>query len=138
MPDASAVDHHFLQELGSDLVAQSARAAVDGDDDVVLRQAEDLGNFRIEDFRDRLHLEIVVARAERAHLAALAFLGALGDAVGPGVRHLPLFLDAFEVACVAPAAFDRPVGAAGEHGIHLDGIERDRAFAADAGRDLAE
>ena len=80
----------------------------------------------------------MIARAERAHLAALAFLGALGDAFGLGVRHLPIFFDAFEVACVAPAELDRPLGAAGEHGIHLDGIERDRALAADAGRDLAK
>ena len=94
--------------------------------------------FGIEDFRDRLHLEIVVAGAERSHLPALALLGALGNALGLGARHQASLLDPLKVARLAPAVFDRPSGATRQHGIHLDGVEGDRTLAADAGRDLVE
>ena len=52
---------------------------MDGDDDVVCGEPERPGDRRLEDFRDRLHLEIVFARAERAHLPTLPFLDAVGD-----------------------------------------------------------
>src|SRR6516165_10050287 len=72
---------------------------------------EDLGDGRIENLRDCLDLEIMVAGAERAHLAPLPFLGAVGDVLGLGARHLACLLDPFEVAPVPPATLDSPTGA---------------------------
>src|ERR1035437_469964 len=88
---------------------------MNGDDDIVACEAKSLGNFRIEEFRDSLNLEIVIARTERPHFSALAFLGALGHAPGLGARHPALFLDPLEVARLAPAALDRPMRSACEH-----------------------
>ena len=87
--DAGSVCGHyrFLQEFGPDLVTEPARAAMDGDDDVVCGEPERPGDRRLEDFRDRLHLEIVVAGAERAHLPTLPFLDAVGDVLRHGIRH---------------------------------------------------
>jgi hypothetical protein len=39
MPEALA-EHHFLQEFGTNLMAEPARTAVDGHDDVVKRKLE--------------------------------------------------------------------------------------------------
>lgn len=43
-------------------------------DYVALLQPENLGSFRIEDFRHRLHFKMVIAGAECAHLLVLVFL----------------------------------------------------------------
>jgi hypothetical protein len=103
---------HFLQEFGPDLVAKAARATVDSDDDIVRRKPEDPGNGSIENLRNRLDLEIMIAGAERTHLPALPFLGAVRNMLRPGARHHALLLDPFEVILVAPTALDRPMGAA--------------------------
>ena len=87
MPGSVCGHHRFLHEFGPDLVTEPARAAMDGDDDVVWGEPERPGDRRIEDFRDRLHLEIVVAGAERAHLPTLPFLDAVGDVLRHGIRH---------------------------------------------------
>ena len=128
--------HHLPQELGADLMAEAARPAMDGHHDLVLFEAKASCGFLVEDLGDRLDLEVVIAGAERAHLAPLAFLGAIGDVAGLRARHLPAFLDAVEIARLAPAAPDRPTGAASKHGVHFEGIEADRAFAAKTGGDL--
>ena len=49
--DAGSVcgHHRFLQEFGPDLVTEPARAAMDGDDDVVWGEPERPGDRRIED-----------------------------------------------------------------------------------------
>ena len=109
---------------------------MDGDEDIVLREPEGAGDGRVEYLGHRLDLEIVIAGAQRPHLAALAFLGMVGNEIGPGAGHPPRFLDPLEVVRRAPPAFDRPLGAAGEHGVHLARIERNRSLAAEAGRDL--
>jgi hypothetical protein len=44
-----------------DLMSQPARAAMDGDEDVLLGDAEILRHSRIEDLGHRLHLEVVIA-----------------------------------------------------------------------------
>ena len=75
-PVAAARVEHLPQRLGADLVAEAARAAVDRDDDVARAQAEGLGRLRVVDLRHLLHLEVVVAGAERADLVAHARLGA--------------------------------------------------------------
>src|SRR5665811_554213 len=100
--------HHFLQELGSDLMAEATRTAMDGDDNVVPCEPEDSGDRRVENLGDRLDLEIVIAGAERPHFPALAFPGAVRHAIGPGASHPALLLDSFVVARLAPAAPHRP------------------------------
>ena len=97
MPDASAVTTISLQEFGPDLMAEPARSTVNRDNDVIPREPEGLGDGRIEDVRDRLHLEIMVAGTERAHLPALAFLGPVGNVAGLRPCHTPFFLDPIEV-----------------------------------------
>ncbi len=108
---------------------------MDGDDDAVGDEAVGLGRRGVENLGDGLDLEIVVAGAERAHLVALALLRPVGDEIGPGAVGCAAFLDAVEIACLAPAAPDRPAGAAGEHRLHLRVVEDDGALRADAGRD---
>src|SRR6516165_8976244 len=66
---------HVAQELCADLMAEAAGAAMDGDHGFVELQSELARDILVEDLGDRLHLEIMVTRPERAHLAALAFLG---------------------------------------------------------------
>ena len=100
--------HHFLEEFGANLVAEPARAAMDGDDNVVRRKPEGLRDLGVEDFRDDLNLEIVVARAERAHLAPLSLSGAFGDVLGLRARHPAVFLNSFEVAKLRPTRARRP------------------------------
>src|SRR5271157_996663 len=111
---------------------------MDRDDHVVQRQAENLSDACVEDFHDGLYLKIMVARPQRSHLPPLPFLGALGNARGLGARHPASLLDSLEVTHLAPAQCDRPMGATGQHGVHLDEIESGRALAADAGWDLVE
>jgi hypothetical protein len=108
---------------------------VDHHHDVALVQAEHCGNLRVEDLGRLLHFEVMVSAAERAHLVALAMLRALRHAAGLGVQHLAVLLDALEVLVSAPAAPDRPLGAAAQHGIGLVLAETNRARAAEASRD---
>src|SRR5438067_183633 len=118
-------------------MAETARTAVNGDHHVVRRQVEGLRRGLIENFGDSLNFQVVVARAERAHLPALALLGPIGDAFGSRVPVYAPFLDAGEVALLAPSVLHRPTCAAGEHRVHVGLFERDRAFAADACRNFA-
>jgi hypothetical protein len=104
--------HHLFEELGADLMTESARAAMNGRDNIVLREPEDAGDDRVVDLGNRLDLEIVVARTERPHLSPLAFLGTLRDLFGARTGHAAPFFDPFEIARFTPAALDRPAGAA--------------------------
>jgi hypothetical protein len=106
---------HLAQRLGADLVAEAPRAAVDRDQGVALREPEGLGRRGVVDLRDLLHLEVVVAGAERPDLVAHARLGALGHRLRPRVRHLAALLDALQVARLAVALLDRPARAAAQH-----------------------
>ena len=109
---------------------------MDSHHDLVLLETETCRGLLIEDFGHRLHFEIVIAGAERAHLSPLALLRTLGDVAGLGARHLASFLDAVEIASFTPSALDRPAGATRKHGVHFEGIEDDRAFAAEASGNL--
>ncbi len=130
-------DRHLLEEFAADLVAEAARAAMNRHHYVVWRKPERIGRGAIENLGHDLHFEVVIARAERAHFAALPVLRALGDAVRTGAFHRPAFLDPGEVGRLPEPALDRPGGAAREHPVRLDGVERDRPFAADPRRDVA-
>src|SRR6516164_950579 len=72
---------HFAKKVGADLVTEPARPAMDADDDLATREAEAIGDGIIENCRDLLHFEIVIAGAERAHLFALALAGTVRDRV---------------------------------------------------------
>ncbi len=79
----------------------------------------------------------MIAGAQRAHLAALAFLGLGRDAIGPGAGHGAVFLGPLEVGRFAPALIDGPGRAAGQHGVHGVAIEADGAARADPGGNIA-
>ena len=82
-------------------MAEPARAAMDRDDDAAGREAERPRRVAIEDLGHFLHFEIVIAGAERAHLAPLALLGALRNARRLGALYLAAFFDPFEIARLA-------------------------------------
>ena len=72
------------QRIVADLITQAARAAVDHHADHVLFQSHHLGRFFVEHLIDNLHLQKMIARAERATLAAATLQGSLADIVGLG------------------------------------------------------
>jgi len=96
-------NRHLAQELGADLVAEAARSAMDGHHALTLRQPENPRGFGVEYFADLLNLQVVVARAQRAHLVTLALAGAFGNVLGPGLLGAAVVLDAVEVARLAIA-----------------------------------
>ena len=80
----------------------------------------------------------MVARSERAHFVGCrCFLPASDTALGLRAGDAAAFLDAFEILRLSIAARHRPTRAALEHLVHFARIERDRAGAADAGRNVA-
>src|SRR5262249_26193531 len=128
---------HLLQIVASDLMAETARAAVNGDHHVVLGEMEGLRGGFIEDIGDHLHFEVVVARAEGAHLPALALLGPFRDAFGSRIPLHALFFDAGEIALLAPSLRSSPTRAAGQHRVHVGRLEGSGALTADACRNFA-
>src|SRR5690606_4933672 len=124
-PDARGFrgDGHLTQELGADLVPEPARAAVDGDHHLALAQTECRRDLGIDDVDDLLHLEVVVARAEGAHLAALALPRPARDELRTGIARPAAFLDARDVTGLAIAARPGPAGAAGPQRGHLVVVE---------------
>src|SRR5690606_12760547 len=124
---------HLAQVLGADLMAEAARAAMDRREDRSLGKAESGRDIVVEDFGDVLDLEVVVARAERAHLVALARACALRDVLRGRAGHSAAFLDALEIRRLAVAPLDGPPRAAGEHRVHLRVVEPYPPGAADAG-----
>jgi len=129
---------HARQEIGAHLVAQAARAAMDADHDLALAQAEGRRRGGVEHGLDRLHLQIMVAGAERAHLVALAVLGLIGHGPRIGAGHAAAFLDARQILRLPVAAIHRPAGAAGQHDVQFGGVQVHRASAAKAAGDGLE
>jgi hypothetical protein len=82
-------------------------------------QFEGVRDPRVMHRSDLLDLEVVVTAAEGSHFIALARLGALGHAGGPGMLHLSALLNALEVLQDAPAALHTPPRPAGQHRFHL-------------------
>ena len=70
-------DCHFTQKLAPDLVAESARSAMDTYHHVTDGEAESLCNCGVINSGDVLHLEIMVSRAKSSHFVALASLGGI-------------------------------------------------------------
>ncbi len=111
---------------------------MDRDDDVTLDETVRGGDARVVDLLDTLHFEVVVARAERAHLAALPLLRERRDVGRHRAGHAAVFLDVLEVLGLAVALRDGPAGAARQHRVELIDAEADLAFDADAGRNVAQ
>ena len=86
---------------------------MDADHDVADGDAERGGGIGVVDVGDGLHLEIVIAGAERAHLPPLALLGEVRDALRVGARHAAVLLDPAQVFRAAVAFADGPGRAAG-------------------------
>ena len=79
--DVVAFDRRLevLDVIGADLVAETARAAVDLHDQIAFLQTHRLGRLWIEDLIDDIDFDEMIAGAERAELRAAALLGALGS-----------------------------------------------------------
>jgi len=108
---------------------------MDHDHDVAGLESKRASSGGVEDGGDFLHLEVVVAAPQGAHLVALPFLGTLRNHLRVGARHPALLLDALEVRSDSPTALDRPARTAGEHRVHPRGFEANGAGAAHARRD---
>ena len=126
------------EELGADLVAEAARAAVDRHDDLVLAQAVGARRARVVDALDALHFEVVVAGPERSHLAALPLLGERRHVARPRAVDAAAFLDELEVVDDAEALLHRPARAAEHHAVERLGVEPDVAFDAHARGNVAQ
>ena len=93
---------------------------MDRDDGLVLHESEGISDWGIKDLGNSLDFKVMVAGAERAHLATLPLLGAFGDHFWPGARHGSSFLDPLEIAPFSRATFDCPACTPSKHQIHLD------------------
>src|SRR5690606_32475661 len=110
---------HLAQELRADLMPQAAGAAMNRREDRAALELESGRDLLGGELRDVLDLEVVVARAERPPLIALAPACTLRDVLGDRARHAAALLDALEVIGLAVALLDGPAGSAGEHRGHL-------------------
>src|ERR1700693_1373051 len=86
--------HELLQELGADLAAEAARAAVDRHEEIAFFETEGPGRLAVEDRLDGLQLQIVVARTEASDLVELPLLRPPADSGGVGSPHAAPALDA--------------------------------------------
>src|SRR3990172_516798 len=115
-------------------MAKAARATVDADQDVALADSKGSGNPTVKDLNHLLHLQVMIAGTECAHLILLTLLGVLGDLVCLCPTHAAAFLDPFKVMRSAISALNSPSGTPGEHLIHLLVAQMKLASAPDPGR----
>ena len=87
-----------LDIVGGDLVAEAARAGVDHDGDAARLQPEQAGGRGIVDLLHRLHLDEVVARAQRAQLGGAALAGPGAEGARRVERQAAARLDELQVA----------------------------------------
>ena len=96
-PVADARRAEFLQVVLPDLVSEGARPRVNGDDDLTFAQSVRGGGLHVEHALDVLHLEVVVARPQRAHLLELTLFGECAHRGGVRPAHPPALLCELEV-----------------------------------------
>jgi hypothetical protein len=125
---------HPAHEVGTDLVAEPARARVDQHGQLPLLEPERRGRADLVDALDPLELEEVVARAERADLPLAALARPLRHRAGVRAGQPALRLRALEVLRGAQAATDERARALGEHVVERRAAQVQRAAAARAGR----
>ena len=134
----SCIQRHLLEKLRADLMAESTRAAVDADHHLPWFQVEGVRGAAIEDLLHLLHLEIVIARTQRAHFVALAAFGLLRNLRRVSAGHAAMLLDALQVFLLSPAALDGPLGPTPQHGRHVLAGQANCAGAAHACGDLCK
>jgi hypothetical protein len=98
-------------------------------------QPEGVGSVGIEDLRDPLELDEVVAGAHRAELPGTARASADGDGSRVGARQASLRLGAIEVILPADAPRDEGPRPGGQHRRQLVVTEHEPAVPAGACRD---
>src|SRR5438046_5202446 len=109
----------LAQEFGTDLMTETARAAMHADDNASFAQPEPGRRRMIVSSDDMLDLEIVVARTQRTHRVALPALRGFGNSGVIGAGHSPALLDTREVCALARAVLDGPARARGKHPVYL-------------------
>ncbi|MDQ3769837.1 MAG: hypothetical protein M3370_10260 [Actinomycetota bacterium] len=121
---------HALDEVGADLVAQSARARMDQHGDLVGVQVE-AGLVQASHVLD---LDEVVARPHGPQLRRPALTRAVRDALRVGAIDASLGLGVLEVVLRAdPVLLDQRTGTLHEHPLELGGGEVERATLTGAG-----
>src|SRR5690606_9978625 len=127
---------HATHVVGADLVAESARAAVDHHAHLALAQPESGRDLLVVDLLDRLHLEEVIPRAEAAQLGQPTLDRAVADLARIGVGDRPELLASIQIPLTALALLHYVPRAAGEHPLQFATALHgpDRAFAGPARR----
>ena len=116
-----------VEIVGADLVAEPARSRVDHDGHLALAEAERARRRPVVDHLDRLHLEEVIPRAERAELTPAALAGVRRHVVGHRAIQPAAGLDVLQIVRVAIPRAHRPGGAALEDSVERLRIERELA-----------
>ena len=117
-------------------MAASAGAAVDGDRDLPLPEAEGLGGGLVEDVLDHIQLEEVVARSEGPQLGEPPLAGLVADLGGIGIGHVAVLLGRIEVLLPAVAVLHGPFGAVHEDVLQLLVSDLREALGAESRRDV--
>src|SRR5207237_9690108 len=110
---------HLAQKFGTDLMTETARAAMHADDNASFAQPEPGRRRMIVSSDDLLDLEIVVARTQRTHRVALPALRGFGNRGVIGADHSPALLDTRETFALAIALLVAPACAPAKHRVHL-------------------
>src|SRR5206468_5511934 len=110
---------HLAQKFGTDLMTETARAAMHADDNASFAQPEPGRRRMIVSSDDMLDLEIVVARAQRTHRVALPALRGFGNRGVIGAGHSPVLLDTREIFALAIAVLDGPACSGAKHRVYL-------------------
>ena len=130
---------HGLDGIVAHLVAQPARAGVDGDGELVLEQPQGAGHLVVVDLGDVIDFHEMVTRTDAAELRASALQGTLADVLRLGARQAAVFFRVLQVARRAVALRHRPTGTALENALQIRMRQPHRLLARpDAGRDVAK
>jgi len=117
-------------------MSEAARAAVYLHDDQTLAQAECVRARRIENLGDLVHLDEVIARAERAQLIAAARLRVRAHFVCARAGHRAVLLGHVEVFFARHDAPQRPQRALLQHLVQLRFVQVHVVLAADPARTI--
>ena len=102
--------HQLRQVVVADLVTEAPGAAVDHDGHLADFDPQGRGHVPVEDLLDDLHLEKMVAGAQRADLVLAPLEGPFAHRLRIGPRQTPPVLHGLQVALGAVAVFHRPAG----------------------------
>src|SRR5579883_1383469 len=100
-------------------------------------QSKGVGYLRVKDFSNFLNFQIMIAGAERAHLAVLTFPRKIRYSRRISPCHATELFDPVQILLPSIAALDRPARTPPKHCCRLWLIERDGAVRAKPDRHLA-